>query len=325
MRLICHTVGSQPFQSPVLSFYAMLSRTRAHAGGKAKAWAEASRVGSGDTGQDEALRKRLAIGGWHEPGNYSSSLSALVWMAQLLIFETVCHHDGKNDGRDNEDFLEQLGKLCRTFMHQAGKTVFGFILQCGLPGDGGQVGRGEKPGTLVVGWRGNHLPWDDNPHPPAYSAADPGRVRRARNILFDSLLFGLGGVEAFEAHRIHDDLDAEDHGGSWMTDPRNAKLLGGADKALLQYIGQDPTLRGIFFILDNDNRLLSSSSEAKQTKQTKQTKQGQKEKQGLRLSRQAMAIYKASVQEFLQALITLMHISPMLPSTGIRASYNNIH
>ncbi|KAH7346697.1 hypothetical protein BKA65DRAFT_526245 [Rhexocercosporidium sp. MPI-PUGE-AT-0058] len=55
LALICHTVGSVPFKSPVLSFCAMLSRK---VRGKGR-------------------------GLWEEPGNFNSHLSALTWTAQL--------------------------------------------------------------------------------------------------------------------------------------------------------------------------------------------------------------------------------------------------
>jgi hypothetical protein len=62
LALICHTVGSVPFKSPVLSFCAMLSRK---VRGKGR-------------------------GLWEEPGNFNSHLSALTWTAQLVIFDYAC-------------------------------------------------------------------------------------------------------------------------------------------------------------------------------------------------------------------------------------------
>jgi hypothetical protein len=81
--------------------------------------------GSGDTTLDESMEQRKALGGWHDPGNYSSNLSALIWMAQLVIFEAVCDSARDEDGR----ILEMLESLCEDFMHQKGETAFGYILQ----------------------------------------------------------------------------------------------------------------------------------------------------------------------------------------------------
>jgi hypothetical protein len=61
LALICQTVGSVPFKSPVLSFCAMLSRK-----------VRGSGVGQGQ---------------WMEPGNYNNHLSALTWTAQMILFD----------------------------------------------------------------------------------------------------------------------------------------------------------------------------------------------------------------------------------------------
>ncbi|KAF8847392.1 hypothetical protein BDZ45DRAFT_780636 [Acephala macrosclerotiorum] len=62
LALICQTVGSVPFKSPVLSFCAILSRK---VRGKGR-------------------------GLWEEPGNFNSHLSALTWTAQLVLFDYAC-------------------------------------------------------------------------------------------------------------------------------------------------------------------------------------------------------------------------------------------
>ncbi|TVY62435.1 hypothetical protein Focb16_v004059 [Fusarium oxysporum f. sp. cubense] len=59
--LICQTVGSRPFRSAILSFYAMLSRTKALT----------RRV-------DNKQHKRCT---WRELGNFNSNLLALTWTA----------------------------------------------------------------------------------------------------------------------------------------------------------------------------------------------------------------------------------------------------
>ena len=49
--------------------------------------------------------------------------------------------------------------------------------------------------------------------------------RRARGLLYDGQLFGARRIAAIEPWRLLDDLDAEDYGGSWLTDKRNAEVL----------------------------------------------------------------------------------------------------
>jgi hypothetical protein len=55
MLLICHTTGARRYQSPLLSFCAMLSI-------------------------------KPSTRSWMEPGNFNSSLSAIIWVIQLLVF-----------------------------------------------------------------------------------------------------------------------------------------------------------------------------------------------------------------------------------------------
>ncbi|KAG5951855.1 hypothetical protein E4U57_006567 [Claviceps arundinis] len=121
MQLIFHEFKGQPFQSPVLSFCAMLSRRKAHAGHRSKECARPSRKGLGDDERDDAELQRLNTGGWQEAGNYNSNLSKLIWMAQLLIFESVFHHH-VNNGEDG--IRNQLKKLCEKFLHQAQDSAF---------------------------------------------------------------------------------------------------------------------------------------------------------------------------------------------------------
>jgi hypothetical protein len=78
--LICHTVGSEPFKSAVLSFCAMLSRK---VRGKGR-------------------------GLWEEPGNFNSHLSALTWTAQLIIFDYACFQEQE----DEDQIPVFLTKIC---------------------------------------------------------------------------------------------------------------------------------------------------------------------------------------------------------------------
>jgi hypothetical protein len=55
MLLICHMTGARRYESPLLSFCAMLSI-------------------------------KPSIRSWIEPGNFNSSLSAIIWIVQLLVF-----------------------------------------------------------------------------------------------------------------------------------------------------------------------------------------------------------------------------------------------
>src|ERR1700712_3695415 len=97
LALICHTVGSVPFKSPVLSFCAMLSR-------KVR-------------GKDRGL--------WEEPGNFNSHLSALTWTAQLVIFDYACFQEQE----DENQIPVFLAKIYKRFFQQLAEILFGHILQ----------------------------------------------------------------------------------------------------------------------------------------------------------------------------------------------------
>ncbi|KAG6046290.1 hypothetical protein E4U39_001461 [Claviceps sp. Clav50 group G5] len=280
MQLICHTVGSQAFQSPVLSFCAMISRTTGFAGDQSKTRADMRRESLIHVERNEE------VGMWHDAGTYNSSLSALVWMAQLLIFEGACYY---KDEHGDQTLRAQLETLCGQFMNHKHETAFGFILQWQL--------------YLATVRRSAISPWQPRwsfgyqeltylgitlhvtKHIPQLILTE---YRRAYDILHDTLLFGARDIETIEAHQLYDDLDAARFGGSWTTDPRNAKLLAGVREMLVRKIWQRPDLQRRFFTDD----------EAKKKKQ---------------LNRKSVNAYEAKVQEFLGALATLVQISPMPP------------
>lgn len=81
--------------------------------------------GTSNNKKDEAARRRRELGSWKVPGNYSSHLSAMIWTAQLVIFKSVCFK--VTDRKD--DILAALAQVYRKYIHQAGETAFGHILQ----------------------------------------------------------------------------------------------------------------------------------------------------------------------------------------------------
>ncbi|KAG5929523.1 hypothetical protein E4U60_007398 [Claviceps pazoutovae] len=285
MQLICHEFEGQPFQSPVLSFCAMLSRKKAHAGHRSKDCARPSRTGLGDDERDDAERQRLNTGGWQEAGNYNSNLSALIWMAQVLIFESVYHHHVNNG---NDSITNQLKKLCEKFLHQAQDTAFARILSWRLyltkvskGAIASNQARWSSDGRQIT-YLGTTLSITE--HIPQLILA---QYQRAYELLFDSLLFEEKSIGTMQPGRLYDDLDDKVFNSSWLTHPKNAELLSGADSVLMKCIAQRPDLKTHFY------QYVAEEDKAK-------------------LNKRAVDVYEASVQEFLQALATLLHISPML-------------
>ncbi|KAG6090771.1 hypothetical protein E4U30_007991, partial [Claviceps sp. LM220 group G6] len=279
MKLICHEFEGQPFQSPVLSFCAMLSRTKAYAGHRSK-------KGTGDDERDDAEQQRLDTGGWQEASNYKSELSKLVWMAQLLIFESVYHNHVDNVG---DTITNQLTKLCEKFLHQAKDTAFARILSWRLYLSkvckgviASNQARWSSDGQEIT-YRGTTLSITE--HIPQLILF---QYQRAYALLFDTLLFGEKSLGPIQPEKLDDDLDDKVFNGSWLTHPKNAKLLSGADLALMKCIMERPDLKSQFCNYD---------AEEDQTK----------------LNKQAAEVYEEGVQQFLQAIATLLHISPMPP------------
>ncbi|KAH7199166.1 hypothetical protein BKA60DRAFT_583095 [Fusarium oxysporum] len=101
--------------------------------------------------------------------------------------------------------------------------------------------------------------------------------RQAHSLLYDKLLFGMRDVAPIEAWRLHDDLDVDDYGASWLIDERNREILAGTHDALLRQIEERADLRQVFVRLDLNG--------------------------GVRLCPKAIAIYEAHVQEFLKRIL----------------------
>ncbi|KJK86579.1 hypothetical protein H633G_09581, partial [Metarhizium anisopliae BRIP 53284] len=291
--LICHEVVSVPFRSPVISFCAMLSRGT-H---KDKSYYERERRRKRETKSRRSVKNGKSdgeakpppgqekFGVWAKPGNYTSNLSKLVWVAQLLIFETACFYKRHQE----EDIPATLEKICRDFMHQKRETAFGYILQWRLylrtvaqAAITSDQARWSLDGQ-EIDFRGITLRME---HVPQLVVSE---YRRARSLLYDKLMFGAKDVPSIEAWMLHDDLDAEDHGGSWLTDERNAEYLRGTQDALLRQVEQRADLRQAF-VRDDQGRT-----------------------GGKTLCRQAMAVYECEAQEFLKSMITLLHVPPAPP------------
>ncbi|KAM0361052.1 hypothetical protein ACHAPZ_011578, partial [Fusarium culmorum] len=105
ISLICQTVGSRPLRSAVLSFCAILSR-------------KGNRKRQRDNQQG-------ALCSWQTPGNFNSNLSALTWVAQIILLDFVCFK--KQDDKDG--IPDIIDEICKRYFQQITETTFGHILQ----------------------------------------------------------------------------------------------------------------------------------------------------------------------------------------------------
>jgi superfamily II DNA helicase RecQ len=223
LALICQTVGSVPFKSPVLSFCAMLSRK-----------VRGSGVGQGQ---------------WMEPGNYNSHLSALTWTAQMVLFDYACFQEQE----DEDQIPIFLAKICKKFFQQLAETPFGHILQwrlylfkVGKAAIAKHQARWSLDGQ-IIGYRGTELQMAQ------ISQLVLSEYQQAYSLLHDELMFGARDLTPMESWRLKDDLDLDDFGGSWLSHALNAEFLEGAEQALLQRIQGSTELRAMF-LADRDGR-----------------------------------------------------------------------
>ena len=92
--VICHTIGARRYKSPLLSFCAMLSI-------------------------------KSSTRSWMEPGNFNSSLSAIIWIVQLLIFYDSALKEQQGHGKT----LELVKAYCDLYLQQTVKTPMGEVLR----------------------------------------------------------------------------------------------------------------------------------------------------------------------------------------------------
>ena len=92
--VICHTTGARRYKSPLLSFCAMLSI-------------------------------KSSTRSWMEPGNFNSSLSAIIWIVQLLIFYDSALKEQQGHGKT----LELVKAYCDLYLQQTVETPMGEILR----------------------------------------------------------------------------------------------------------------------------------------------------------------------------------------------------
>jgi Lhr-like helicase len=224
LALICHTVGSVPFKSPVLSFCAMLSRK---VRGKGR-------------------------GLWEEPGNFNSHLSALTWTAQLVLFDYACFQE-----QDDEDQIPIfLAKICKKFFQQLAETPFGHILQWRLylfKVGKAVITKHQARWFLdgqTVEYRGVELQMSQ------ISDLVVSEYQQAHALLYNELLFQAKDLIPMESWRLKDDLDLEDFGGSWLSHPSNSELLEGAELALFRRIQGNSELRAMFLTKGKDGSMV---------------------------------------------------------------------
>ena len=223
VSLICCWIVSKPFQSPLLSFCAMRSRTLLQH-------------------DDDALYARGRCK-WREPGNCSRDLSALIWMFQLMLFDAVC----STCGDDESQILPRLELKCRTYCHTMAQSPFGQMLQwrsCLFAASMNTITEHQARWSIdgfTVDYKGTKL------HMNHIAQLVVNEYKVASRILYDDLLLGImADTPRIEPWQIEDDLDQDEQDASWLTDARNAELLADTQLAIWNKIEASPDLERTF-------------------------------------------------------------------------------
>lgn len=277
LAFISQTVGSKPFRSTVLSFCAMLSRKR-----PASALQGSTVAGSRD-------EERMGV--WEEPGNFNGRLSALIWVAQMLLFEHACDLSGDDDDR----VPEILDGLCQSYLRIHAESAFGHMLSWRsylFEVARHSVSKHQavwSPDGQNVTYQGVSITMDQ------VTQLVRSEYQQAYSLLHGELLLGGNNLDPLEAWRLTDDLDLDTFRSSWVTLAANRDIVAGAEYALLEKIRENKALR-VNFITDNTSH---------------QKDDGGRERAILNV--RATAVYEAYVQEFLRHLLVLCHVAPAPP------------
>ena len=110
----------------------------------------------------------------------------------------------------------------------------------------------------------------------------------ARKIFYRDLCFGLENVPVYKVHKLSDNWDLSQPGGSFLLDSRNKEHLGGGDRWLLENLRLRPDIFGLLMSKKADGEWQVSSDAAYQ--------------------------YECAVQRFLEHMMVCIHISSGQPA-----------
>ena len=265
--LICHTTGARRYESPLLSFCAMLSI-------------------------------KPSTRSWIEPGNFNSSLSAIIWVVQLLVFYDSTSKEKQGHG----ETLKLVKAYCDQYLQQTVETPMGEILRWRLllfKVSGASVGTHEASwdeSEEVLTYEDTELRMDQIPSLLA------SEYQGCCQLLYDDLLLGLKSLRQMNTRILKDGVNVDTVGWNFTQHRDNIDNLKGTENALLKAIQQSDQLCRVFLVKN------SRSSG------------------GWAWRESAMVSYEATVQEFLKRLSVLIHISggqPIRESEFFSMTYRN--
>ncbi|KAK3669171.1 hypothetical protein LTR78_010947 [Recurvomyces mirabilis] len=250
MLLIRDTTGARRYRSPLVSFCAMLSI-------------------------------KPSTSSWMEPGNFSSHLSAIIWIVQLLIFYDSARKERDGDGTT----LSHIKRCCEDYLQQTVETPMGQLLRWRLllfhvaQNTVGQHQATWNEAEDIVSFEGTDLHLDDVP------ALLKSEYDECRRLLHEDLMFGSTDCLRVHADALKDSPEVQTVGWDFTQHRDNRTLLQNRERRLLRVIERSETLRDLFLA------------------------EGQPADGAVVWRESALATYETTVQDFLQRLCTIIHIS----------------
>jgi hypothetical protein len=174
MLLICHTTGARRYQSPLLSFCAMLSI-------------------------------KPSTRSWMEPGNFNSSLSAIIWVVQLLVFYDSALEEQQGHGGT----LELVKAYCDQYLQQTIEAPIGEILRWRLllfRVSGTSVGTHEASwgeSEEVLTYENTELRMHQIP------SLLESEYQGCSRLLYDDLMLGLKSLRRIEPRMLKDGVNVD--------------------------------------------------------------------------------------------------------------------
>ncbi|KAM0721351.1 hypothetical protein Q7P37_002275 [Cladosporium fusiforme] len=196
MLLVCHTTGARRYESPLLSFCAMLSI-------------------------------KPSTRSWMEPGNFNSSLSAIIWIVQLLVFYDSASKEQRGLGQT----LKLVKTHCDRYLQQTGRA------------SGHEASWDEREEVLT--YEDTELRMDQIPSLLA------SEYQGCSQLLYDDLMLGLQSLRPMNAQSLVDGVNVETVGWNFAQHRDNATTLGGTESALTKAIERSDQLSRIFLTEDN--------------------------------------------------------------------------
>ena len=213
MLVICHTTGARRHESPLLSFCAMLS---------IKPWTKS----------------------WMEPGNFNSSLSAIIWVVQLLVFYNSALKEQRGRGKT----LELVKGYCDQYLQQTVKTPMGEMLRWRLllfKVCGARISRHEAcwdESEEVLTYEDTELRMDDIP------SLLVSEYHGCCRLLYDDLMLGLKSLRQMSPQILMDGVNVDTIRWNFSQHRDNAATLDGTERALMKAIEQCEQVCRVFLV-----------------------------------------------------------------------------